>query len=65
MSRFTRRTFLGQLGAAAMVPAAGHLAGGRELRAADGVAQGSGAAQAASSMFDLLIQGGRVIDPSQ
>ena len=53
MSRTTRRTFLGQVGAAAaIVPG---------LRAA----AASQAAAAAPPSCDLLIQGGHVIDPSQ
>src|SRR4030095_15574156 len=61
----TRRTFLGQLGAAAIVPAVGGLAwrGGGTPAAAPQAGQGAAAAPAAS--FDLLIQGGRVVDPSQ
>ena len=51
--RTTRRTFLGQVGAAAAIAPA--------LRAA---AAPQSAAPAPAS-YDLLIQGGRVIDPSQ
>jgi dihydroorotase len=59
MSASSRRTFLGQLGAAAAIPAIGELAG-RDLQAAP-----QGTAAAAGVMYDLLIQGGRVIDPAQ
>ncbi|HKT81972.1 MAG TPA: amidohydrolase family protein, partial [Vicinamibacterales bacterium] len=60
MAGSTRRSFLGQLGAAAVLPAVG-LAG---RAAAQGAAAQTTAAQATAT-FDLLIRGGRVIDPSQ
>jgi dihydroorotase len=64
MSRTTRRTFLGQLGAAAaIVPTVGHLPSPLRPDAA-AAAQGAGATAGAAS-YDLLIQGGRVIDPAQ
>jgi dihydroorotase len=66
MSRTTRRTFLGQLGAAAIVPAVSHVPS--PLRADASVAaaaQGAGAGAANAASYDLLIQGGRVIDPAQ
>jgi dihydroorotase len=53
MSRSTRRTFLGQLGSAAVV-----------ARQAGQPAPSSQAAQPPAA-YDLLIAGGRVIDPSQ
>src|SRR5207247_5712957 len=60
MSRSSRRAFLGTLGAAAVV-----LPEFRSLRVgADRAAAAPAAGQAASS-YDLLIRGGRVIDPSQ
>jgi dihydroorotase len=68
MSRTTRRTFLGQLGAAAIVPAAAHVPTTLGTNpAAAAAAQGAVAAPqaAASASYDLLIQGGRVIDPAQ
>src|SRR5436190_24340822 len=64
MADRSRRAFLGQLGAAAVaIPGLGALA----LRGASGVAPAVAAQQASSSsvMYDLLISGGRVIDPSQ
>jgi dihydroorotase len=67
MSRSTRRTFLNQLGAAAIVPAIGHRPLGFGSDAPAASAQGATSAPQASSSasYDLLIQGGRVIDPSQ
>src|SRR5262245_16010305 len=59
MSMLSRRAFMGSVGAAALVPAAGALAGQTRPQAA----QQSAASSAAS--IDLLIQGGRVIDPAQ
>src|SRR4051812_45215519 len=58
----TRRTFLGTLGAAAVaVPALGSTAFGAGR---DGPAAVPAAGQAAAT-YDLLIRGGKVIDPSQ
>jgi dihydroorotase len=59
MPKTTRRTFLGQLGSAAVVPAlaspaAAQITGGGQYR--PGVPP---------APYDLLIKGGRVIDPSQ
>src|SRR5262245_24977775 len=59
MSMLSRRAFMGSVGAAALVPAAGALAGQTRPQAA----QQSAASSAAR--YDLLIQGGRVIDPVQ
>jgi len=59
MSDLTRRAFLGSVGAATLLPAASTLAG---------QPAGQAAQQAASQgavRYDLLIQGGRVIDPVQ
>jgi dihydroorotase len=62
MSRPSRRTFIGTLGAAAVaLPELGFPA----VRVdADGAVAAPAAGQAAAS-YDLLIRGGRVIDPSQ
>jgi dihydroorotase len=60
MSASTRRRFLGQLGSVALVPAVGHLAG-LDAQAPGGAAQPA----AAAASFDILVQGGRVIDPTQ
>jgi dihydroorotase len=56
MSKSSRRTFLGQLGAATVLAP-----GLRNLQTPASAAQAPGAA----ASFDLLITGGRVIDPSQ
>jgi dihydroorotase len=62
MSQSNRREFLGQLGSAALaIPAISHVAG-EAAQAAP--LQATGAAPAAA-MYDLLIAGGRVIDPVQ
>src|SRR6185369_5862781 len=64
MSRSSRRAFLGTLGAAAVaLPEFGF----RSIRfGADLSAAAPAAGQtAASSSYDLLIKGGRVMDPSQ
>src|SRR5262245_30987287 len=63
MSQPNRREFLGQLGAAAVsIPAlrAGHAGAGSVPAPAL-----SAVAQASTSSYDLLIAGGRVIDPAQ
>ena len=57
MSDVNRRSFLQQLGAAAALPAAVRLASPL-------AAQGPAAASPAGALYDLLIQGGRVIDPA-
>ncbi len=62
MSRSSRRAFLGTLGAAAA--AAPHL-GVRSIRFGDDLAAAAPAAGQAAASYDLLIKGGRVIDPSQ
>src|SRR5687768_1214184 len=56
MSRSNRRAFLGQLGAAAAI-----IPGLRSLQVPSAAAQAPGVAPS----YDLLITGGRVIDPSQ
>ena len=64
MSKLSRRTFLGQFGAtAAVIPGFGSLPlGGRaSSRAAAAAVQG----EAPVASYDLLIAGGRVIDPGQ
>jgi dihydroorotase len=62
MSRSSRRAFLGTLGAAAAaVPALRSTT----LGAGDALAAASPAAGQAAASYDLLIKGGRVIDPSQ
>lgn len=65
MSQPTRRAFLGQLGSAAVA-----LPGLRQihsdLRSEPAASYGGGqAAGGASTMYDVVIKGGRVIDPSQ
>lgn len=57
MSDVNRRSFLQQLGAAAALPAVAGLA-------PQAAAQGPGAPPGAGAQYDLLIQGGRVIDPA-
>lgn len=66
MSRTTRRTFLGQLGSAATVSGLAGISTA-SMNPAAALAQGrAGAAPAsANGQYDLLIQGGRVIDPAQ
>jgi dihydroorotase len=59
MSRLNRRSFLKQLGSAAALPAAAASLSGRSLAASPQ------AAQQAPAIYDLLIQGGKVIDPTQ
>src|SRR5687768_10736115 len=60
MSRSSRRAFLGTLGAAAAaVPAL------RSTTLGAGLAGPPAAAGQAAASYDLLIKGGRVIDPSQ
>src|SRR5262249_50194670 len=62
MSRSSRRAFLGTLGAAAaVVPALRSTT----LGSGDALAAASPAAGQAAAAYDLLIKGGRVIDPSQ
>ena len=67
MSQSSRREFLGQLGSAAALPALA----GAPFRAGDDAMAGAGtqtvgSAPAAGPVnYDLLIAGGRVIDPSQ
>src|SRR5947207_12961504 len=63
MSRSTRRAFLGQLGSAALIPGIRHTPFGIGPEAPSFASAQAAAAQGAS--YDLLIQGGRVIDPSQ
>ena len=64
MSKSSRRAFLGRLGAAAVVPALGSLSSSSLSISAPAVAaEVQGAAPPAS--YDLLIAGGRVIDPGQ
>jgi dihydroorotase len=59
MSELTRREFIGSLGAAALVPAVGSVAGPSAAQAAQQ------SATQAPPRYDLLVQGGRVIDPAQ
>ena len=64
MSKSSRRAFLGRLGTAAVVPALGSLSSSAFSFSAPAVASAEqGAAPRAS--YDLLIAGGRVIDPGQ
>ena len=60
MSESTRRTFLSQLGTAALLPAIGDW----PVRVASAALPQAAPAQAPAA-YDLLIQGGRVIDPVQ
>ena len=60
MARSTRRTFLGQLGAASAVVMPGLGPWGARAPGAVAAAQGS-----AGAAYDLLVAGGRVIDPGQ
>ena len=57
MSDVNRRSFLQQLGSAAVLPAAARLA-------SPIAAQGPAGSPSAGALYDLLIQGGRVIDPA-
>ncbi len=62
MGRTTRRAFLGQFGAAAVVmPGLGSLPSGPRAPRAGATGQRS----ASGATYDLLIAGGRVIDPAQ
>jgi dihydroorotase len=64
MSKSSRRAFLGRLGTAAVVPALGSLSSSAFSFSAPAVASAEqGAAPRAS--YDLLIAGGRVVDPGQ
>ena len=64
MSKSSRRAFLGRLGTAAVVPALGSLSSSAFSFSAPAVVSAEqGAAPRAS--YDLLIAGGRVIDPGQ
>ena len=64
MPKSSRRAFLGRLGTAAVVPALGSLSSSAFSFSAPAVASAEqGAAPRAS--YDLLIAGGRVIDPGQ
>jgi dihydroorotase len=70
MSQSTRRAFLGQIGSAAIaIPALGDVpfAVGPEPSQASASAQAAAASPqaSASASYDLLIAGGRVVDPSQ
>src|SRR3954466_3141079 len=57
MSDVNRRSFLQQLGSAAVLPAAAGLASSVG-------AQGQAGSSSAGALYDLLIQGGRLIDPA-
>ena len=62
MARSTRRAFLGQLGAATVVmPGFGSFPRGTHVSPAFATEQGS----VSGATYDLLIAGGRVIDPAQ
>jgi dihydroorotase len=63
MSFTSRRAFLGQLGAAAAAPAVAYHFMRSSAEASAATSQAAATAQPPS--FDLLIQGGRVIDPAQ
>ena len=64
MSKSSRRAFLGRFGAAAVVPALGSLSSSSFSISAPAVAAAAQAA-APQASCDLLIAGGRVIDPGQ
>jgi dihydroorotase len=65
MSGTTRRTFLGRLGAAAIAPGIGRRPSGFRSDVFTASPQGATGAPLGTASYDLLIQGGRVIDPSQ
>src|SRR6266850_1848529 len=68
MSESTRRAFLGQIGSAAIIPELRNVPfrTGPDPSPASASAQAAAAApQVASASYDLLIAGGRVVDPSQ
>ncbi|HEX4346399.1 MAG TPA: amidohydrolase family protein [Vicinamibacterales bacterium] len=65
MSRTTRRTFLGQLGSAATVSGLAGVSLGASPAAALAQGRGGAAPPVTGAIYDLLIQGGRVIDPAQ
>ena len=65
MSQSNRRQFLGQLGSAALVvPGLRHLQNGAASEPAPAFSQAASSTPASAS-YDLLIAGGRVVDPSQ
>lgn len=66
MSQSSRRAFLGQIGSTAVgLPALRHLPLGSDARDAS-FQTGAAAPQASgAALYDLLIRGGRVIDPAQ
>ena len=61
MSKSSRRAFLGRLGTAVVVPALGSLSSNAFSFSAPAVAS----AEQGAASYDLLIAGGRVIDPGQ
>jgi dihydroorotase len=65
MTRVTRRRFLNQVGAAALAAAPARAVASSLGAAAPEPAAAQTGAQAQPVMYDLLIRGGRVIDPSQ
>ena len=68
MSKSNRRAFLGQLGAAAVViPAlrSGPFRADAAPSPASALPQGAASSSAPAPAYDLLIAGGRVVDPSQ
>ena len=64
MSKSSRRAFLGRLAAAAVVPAVGSLSS-RSFSIADPSVAAAVQGAAPRAAYDLLITGGRVIDPGQ
>ena len=64
MSKSSRRAFLGRLGTAAVIPALGSLSSSAFSFSAPAVASAEQGAAPRTS-YDLLIAGGRVIDPGQ
>ena len=66
MSRSNRRQFLGQIGSAAIaIPALSRSGVDRVQSAASFQATGASPGGPASAIYDLLIAGGRVVDPAQ
>src|SRR5262245_9766479 len=66
MSQANRRQFLGQLGSAALVvPGLRHLTNGAAEPAPASAFAQAPASPPASASYDLLIAGGKVVDPSQ
>ena len=65
MSKSSRRAFLGRLGTAAVVPALGSLSSSAFSFSAPAAVASAEQGAAPRASYDLLIAGGRVIDPGQ